>query len=71
MSNQRVEVIVNGEPQKIDKGSTIAGVLAALGLPEDRVAVELNRQIVRRPLWESTLVEDGAHLEIVQFVGGG
>ncbi len=38
---------------------------------EDRVAVELNRSIIRRPDWDRTRVDTGASLEIVQFVGGG
>jgi sulfur carrier protein len=46
-------------------------LLAELGIASDRVAVELNRAIVRKPQWEATPVLDGAQLEIVQFVGGG
>jgi thiamine biosynthesis protein ThiS len=37
----------------------------------DRVAVELNREIVPRPEWPGTLLKDGDRLEIVHFVGGG
>jgi thiamine biosynthesis protein ThiS len=37
----------------------------------DRVAVELNRQIVSRAQWPETALNDGDHLEIVHFVGGG
>jgi sulfur carrier protein len=37
----------------------------------DRVAVELNREIVPRAHWERTQLQDGDHLEIVHFVGGG
>jgi thiamine biosynthesis protein ThiS len=36
-----------------------------------RVAVELNRAIVQRQVWDQTMVGPGATLEIVQFVGGG
>jgi len=46
-------------------------IVEKLGMKADRVAVELNRQIVSRGEWESTLVEDGDRLEIVHFVGGG
>ena len=37
----------------------------------DRVAVELNREIVPRSQWDETQLRDGDHLEIVHFVGGG
>jgi thiamine biosynthesis protein ThiS len=37
----------------------------------DRVAVELNREIVPRTLWAETQLHEGDSLEIVHFVGGG
>jgi len=37
----------------------------------DRVAVELNREIVSRAQWSGTQLKDGDRLEIVHFVGGG
>jgi sulfur carrier protein len=64
-------VIVNGEDRLIPERETILGLLKTLELPPDRVAVELNREIVKRAQWESTELRDGAKLEIVQFVGGG
>lgn len=66
-----MEVIVNGEPRQIPDGETVAGLLAALGLESSRVAVELDRVIVRRPEWDSRVLMPGARLEIVHFVGGG
>jgi thiamine biosynthesis protein ThiS len=46
-------------------------LLRFLQIDPDRVAVELNRKIVRQPEWSGTAVPDGANIEIVQFVGGG
>jgi thiamine biosynthesis protein ThiS len=46
-------------------------IVRSLDLDPQRVAVELNREIVRRESWQSTEVADGAEIEIVQFVGGG
>ena len=66
-----IEVQVNGETRTIPAGLTVAGVLDELAIPGDRVAVELNRSIIRQPLWSETPVEHGAQLEIVTFVGGG
>lgn len=66
-----IQIRVNGEVCSTAEGQTLLGLLRELALDPERVAVELNRQIVKRPLWEATPVEAGAQLEIVQFVGGG
>jgi thiamine biosynthesis protein ThiS len=62
---------VNGAPTAVPEGLNVRTLLAALRLDPARVAVELNRQIVRKPEWESTAIQAGASLEIVTFVGGG
>ncbi len=67
----QIEITVNGVTREIPSGLNVRALLEALGIEPDRVAVELNRSIVRKPDWENTLVPDGASLEIVQFVGGG
>lgn len=66
-----MEIVVNGKPKAVSQGLTVDELLQELGIDRNRVAVELNRRIVRRTDWASTLVEAGAGLEIVQFVGGG
>jgi len=50
---------------------TLAALVEALNMKSDRVAVELNREIVPRDRWAQTLLRDGDRLEIVHFVGGG
>jgi thiamine biosynthesis protein ThiS len=65
------QVTINGEKHSFEADTTLDGVLKALGLPSERVAIELNRAIVKRDLWVSTTVDSGAEIEIVQFVGGG
>ena len=66
-----IEITVNGEPQTAPKGQTILGLLQQLQLDPARVAVELDRRIVKQPYWPETVLRTGAQLEIVQFVGGG
>ena len=66
-----IEITVNGEPQTAPKGQTILGLLQHLELDPARVAVELDRRIVKQPSWQETVLRTGAQLEIVQFVGGG
>ncbi len=62
---------INGEERELTEGLTLAVLLEQLGMKADRVAVELNREIVRRELWPQTRLKCGDRLEIVQFVGGG
>ena len=51
--------------------SELVIVIAALELKADRIAVELNGEIVRRGAWSQTEIRSGDRLEIVHFVGGG
>lgn len=66
-----IEISVNGEAVATCAGQTVLGLLEQLHLDPARVAVELDRRIVKQPLWPSTPVAPGAQIEIVQFVGGG
>ncbi len=66
-----IEIVVNGTPRKVAQGTTILTLLEALAIKPDRVAVELDRVIVKTPRWPETALNDGARVEIVHFVGGG
>ena len=66
-----IDIVVNGEPETVPQGLTILGLLMRLKVAPERVAVELDRRIVKQPQWEHTTLEAGARVEIVQFVGGG
>jgi thiamine biosynthesis protein ThiS len=66
-----MEIFVNGEPRSTPADQTILGLLRELQLDPARVAVELDRRIVKQPLWSATVLTPGARLDIVQFVGGG
>jgi thiamine biosynthesis protein ThiS len=66
-----MDILVNGEPRAASEGQTILELLYQLELDPARVAVELDRRIVKQPLWAETALRPGAQIEIVQFVGGG
>ena len=66
-----MRVTVNGEVREAPDQATLAGFLASLGIELARVAVERNREIAPKSLWETIRLADGDRLEIVQFVGGG
>jgi len=66
-----VSISINGEAREVAEGLTISDLLSELGIRGDRVAVELNRAIVKQPNWGQTRIPAGSEVEIVQFVGGG
>jgi thiamine biosynthesis protein ThiS len=68
---QTIEIVLNGDRKEIPGGLDVLGLLQHLEIDPARVAVELNRAIVRQPDWALSQVENGAQVEIVQFVGGG
>jgi sulfur carrier protein len=65
------EVTVNGERRIFTAGTTLLDIVRALELDPARVAIELNREIIRRDFWAASVPETGSSVEIVQFVGGG
>ena len=66
-----MQVTVNDEPTRLSEGATVADLVATLGLGPRRVAVEVNREIVVRATYASTVLHDGDTIEIIHFVGGG
>ena len=66
-----IEVTVNGEPKRVPSGESVAALLDSLHIASERVAVELNKSIVRKRDWQQTTVPNGSAIEIVEFVGGG
>ena len=62
---------INGEPREFPGAITLAALVENLGMKGDRVAIELNLEIVPRDHWAATGLHEGDRLEIVHFVGGG
>ncbi|MGO8877599.1 MAG: sulfur carrier protein ThiS [Acidimicrobiales bacterium] len=70
MSNV-VTLVVNGEPQEVPAGTTVAGVIAFIAPSTRGIAVALNGGIVARSTWESTPVAAGDHIEVLTAAQGG
>jgi thiamine biosynthesis protein ThiS len=68
---ETIQIVVNGEDRGAPSGLSVEQLLAFLELDPERVAVEMNREILRRRSWSTTSVQPGSSFEIVQFVGGG
>ena len=66
-----MKVLINGETREIAKQVNLLELLREFSLPSERVAIELNKQVVRKKDWESILINDADNIEIVHFVGGG
>lgn len=64
-------VVVNDEARELPAGTTVADLIGALGLKPTQVAVERNRQIVRRADHATVVLLAGDRLEVVTFFGGG
>ena len=66
-----MRVYVNGESKEVQGKLSLAELIEHLNLPAARIAVEVNREVVRRGEWANTMVHDEDKIEIVHFVGGG
>lgn len=68
---ETIEIVLNGEPRRVPQGFHLDGLLEFLSIDPGRVAVELDRSIIRKQDWSATPVKSGAQIEVVWFVGGG
>lgn len=66
-----MKVFINGESAILEDGCSIAALLDARNIGRERVAVEVNLEIVPRAKHAEHTLMDGDRVEIVQFVGGG
>jgi thiamine biosynthesis protein ThiS len=66
-----VRVQINGEIRELPGELTLSELISELALVPERLAIEVNREVVRRARWGVTMLRDGDQVEIVHFVGGG
>lgn len=66
-----MHVYINGESREVQGNPSLADLIDQVDLPAARIAVELNREVVRRGEWGETMLHDDDRIEIVHFVGGG
>jgi thiamine biosynthesis protein ThiS len=64
-------IVLNGDPVDVAGPLTLTALLAQLGVDPRRVAVEHNLDVIKRANYDSTQIQDGDQIEIVNFVGGG
>ena len=66
-----MHIQVNGEERMLAAGVTVAGLLTELEIRQDRVAVELNLNILDRSAFDRRSLQEGDRIEIISFIGGG
>ena len=64
-------MVINGETREVPEGVRLDHLLELFSLPAKRVAVEVNKTVVRKTDWPVIEVSDGDRIEVVHFVGGG
>ncbi len=68
---QMMALSINGETRDVAGPVSVNGLMSLLGLDMRKVAIERNREIVPRSLYDHTMLASGDALEIVHFIGGG
>jgi len=67
-----MNLVINGEEyHDLPQPLTVLGLIAHLSLPEKKIAIERNREIVSKSTFATTELSDGDVLEIIHFIGGG
>jgi thiamine biosynthesis protein ThiS len=66
-----MELVINGKTEQFPDGINAAQLIESLGLENERLAMEVNREIVPRSTFASRVLEAGDRIEIVRAIGGG
>lgn len=66
-----MQVLINGEIRKIESELNLRQLLEKLELPTTRIAIELNKDVIRKKDWETIKINESDKIEIIHFVGGG
>lgn len=66
-----MQIFFNQKPVEVEKGASVLSVLTSFGVPMQHVAVAVNKQIVRRDEWNTTILKDNDDLMVITAVKGG
>jgi thiamine biosynthesis protein ThiS len=66
-----LQIRLNGEAKEMEEGTTLPALVESLALAPERIAVEVNGEVVRRAEWPRITLKEGDRVEVVHFVGGG
>jgi len=72
MNNLNVAKIqLNGDPYEINDGTNLNELLNKLKIQKNKIAIEVNGEIVEKNKYPNLILNKGDKVEIVQFIGGG
>ena len=66
-----MEIRLNGEPRQIEEGTTLQKLVGTLQLPNQALAIAVNRKVVTRAKWPEVVLLQGDQVELVRAIGGG
>ena len=66
-----MKITLNGEVRELESEVSLDRLIELLSFPQQRIAVELNREVVRKKDWPNVVVKEADRIEVVHFVGGG
>ena len=66
-----MHVILNGENREVPENTSVEQLLERFSLPSQRIAIELNKNVVRRKDWAEIKLNEADKIEVIHFVGGG
>lgn len=66
-----MQVVINGRERELPNELTVTALLSEFGLNAERTVVELNRVVVDKAAYDTTVIRKGDVIELVEVVGGG
>jgi sulfur carrier protein len=66
-----MNVLINGEKREVPERVNLKALLELFSMPSRRIAVEVNRNVIRRAEWETLILDENDRIEVIHFVGGG
>jgi thiamine biosynthesis protein ThiS len=66
-----INIVLNGENKEVEQNTRLSNLLRDLNLSADKIAVEINKNVVRKKDWQSININEADKIEIIHFVGGG
>jgi len=70
-NKNKIKIKINGKKLEVNQSSTVASIVKKLNIPLNKVAIELNREIINKKKIKNIKIKNKDNLEIVYFIGGG
>jgi thiamine biosynthesis protein ThiS len=70
-NKNKIKIKINGKKLEVNQSSTMASIVKKLNIPLNKVAIELNREIINKKKIKNIKIKNKDNLEIVYFIGGG